>query len=83
MVNYGEGKGFISLGAPKCLAYTLLCMMRKMHTFFQIRMWIVLYWYLLSLLTVITNSFESESKTIDVCDNSIRVFTILNETTKY
>lgn len=69
IVNYTEGRQLISSGPKRCLANTLLCVKRRMHTLF----------YkdvntdrpLPSLVTIIANSFESERKTIDVHDKDI------------
>lgn len=64
-MNYEEGRQLIYSCPRRCPTNTLLCVKRKMHISFY-KMRILLHRHLLSLLTAITNTFESERKIVDV-----------------
>lgn len=62
-MNYEEGRQLIYSCPRRCSANTLLCVKRKMHISFY-RMRVLIRRHLLSLLTAITNTFESERKIV-------------------
>lgn len=64
-----EGISFIH--APEDAQLTLFYAWREKYIYHFIRMWILLHRHLVSLLTTIPNTSESERKIVDIHDSDI------------